>query len=198
VSATLIVVSLFLGASPVAAALAPTPELVALKEKLAKTVSLEAKFVQKRHWAALKDPLVTEGSFSYQKPDRIRWRTLPPNESELVLTGKRAQMRFPALGTEQEFDLGADPGLASVLDSIMAVLQADVDRLLPIYELTVVKKSPLQLGLKPRSDQVAKVVERIELTFDSKLFLTLVVLHESGGDWTEIAFRDQVANGKSR
>ena len=185
---------LLLGASPVA----PAPELLALKEKLAKTTSLQATFVQKRHWAALKDPLVTEGSFSFRKPDQIRWKTLPPNESELILNGKRAQIRYPALGTEQEFDLGADPGMASVFDSILAVLQADVDRLAPFYDLTIVKKSPLQLELKPRSEQVAKVVRRIELGFDAQLFLTHVVLHESGGDWTEIAFRDHVANGKGR
>ncbi len=171
----------------------PAPELVALREKLARTTSLRATFVQKRHWAALRDPLVTEGTFSYTRPDQLRWHTQPPNESELVLEGRRAVMRYPALGTEQQFDLASDPGMATILDSILAVLQADVDRLLPQYNLKVVRRAPLDLELRPKSEQVAKVVERVELTFDARLNLANVVLREAGGDWTEIAFRDQVS-----
>jgi outer membrane lipoprotein-sorting protein len=170
-----------------------TPELVALKEKLGRTASLQAKFVQKRHWAALKDPLVTEGTFVYERPDKLRWHASPPNESELVLDGKKAVMRYPALGTQEQFDLTSDPGMATILDSILAVLQADVDRLAPLYELTVTRRSPLEIELKPRSAQVAAVVERIDLSFDARLYLTNVMLREAGGDWTEIAFRDQIA-----
>ncbi len=176
----------------------PPPELVALKAKLGRTRSLTANFTQKRRMAALKDVLTTEGTFAYDKGGKMRWRTAPPAESELVVDGSKATMRYPALGVEQAFDLSSDPGMARVFESILAVLAADLERLAPFYDLAVVKRSPLELDLKPKSPEVAKAVERIHLAFDARLNLVQVVLAEAGGDRTEIGFRDHVATEETK
>ena len=171
------------------------PELVALKKKLASTMALSASFTQTRHWSALKDAMVTEGTFKWSRGGKLVWHTKPPSESELVVEGKQATMSYPALGTTQSFDFSAEPGMAAVFDSIAAVLQADFDKLMPLYDVVVSKRSPLTVSLKPHSSEVAKVISAIELTFTPKLDLSSVVLFEGGGDKTEISFKDQVSSG---
>jgi hypothetical protein len=77
-------------------------------------------------------------------------------------------------------------------------LEADLDRLQPIFELRLDRKVPLNLTLKPRLPEVSRTVERIRLEFDKELRLTHVRLDEAGGDWTEIVFRDHVIETATR
>jgi outer membrane lipoprotein-sorting protein len=178
----------WLGASP-----EKTPELAALRQKLARTESLTARFTQRRTMSVLKDALVTEGTFSWERKGTLRWRTDPPNESELVLDGSRAVLRFPALGTEQVFDLASEPAMAAVFEGILAVFRVDVEKLAPQFELTVAARSPLKLALVPKNEGMRKVVGKLDVAFDKDLWLSRVVLHQPDGDRTEITFRDHLA-----
>ncbi len=170
--------------------LAQLPSMIALRKRLAATESLTARFTQKRHWAALKDTLLTEGTLQYDRSGKMVWKTEKPSVSELTLEGASATMRFPALNTTQKFDLSSEPGMAKVFESITAVLKADLERLVPLYAVRVRKAAPLELELTPRNPQVASVVSRLHLTFNATPDLTGVTLEEPGGDSTEIAFRD--------
>lgn len=168
------------------------PELVALRESLRKTGSLSARFKQSRHWAALQDTLVTEGSIRYQKAGPLVWHTDPPAESTLTLEGRTARLSMPGTGTEQTVDLSSDPAMAKVFDSIAAVLQADLEALTPLFEVRVLKsRAPLRLELSPKSTELEKTVKRIQLEFQSdkdRAKLTRVDLEEGTGDRTEIMF----------
>jgi hypothetical protein len=82
--------------------------------------------------------------------------------------------------------------MGRLFDTLRAVLEGDLGKLQPLFFSKVVKKAPLQVVLEPRSADVAKVVTRLQLTFDAKHRLTDVVLDEVGGDRTEIAFREHV------
>lgn len=173
-------------------------ELTELRQSLAQTKKVSARFKQTRHWAALQDALVTQGTFQYQKGGKLVWRTEPPSESELVIEGKTATIRYPALNTTERIDFASEPGMARVFDSIAAVVEADLDRLQPLFELSVEKKAPVSLLLTPRTKELASVVERIRLEFDKELRLTRVLLEESGGDRTEIAFSQHVVEKGKR
>jgi outer membrane lipoprotein-sorting protein len=189
-------VALLLSAAPAASAPDSQPELAALKKRLASVSSLSASFTQTRRWSALKDAMVTQGTFSWSRGGKLIWRTKPPAESELIVEGKQATMNYPALGTSQSFDFSAQPGMAAIFDSIAAVLQADFEKLAPLYELSVTRASPPAVALKPRSPELAKVISGIDLTFNAKLDLASVVMLEGGGDKTEISFTDQVSTSK--
>jgi hypothetical protein len=122
----------------------------------------------------------------------------PPSESEVILDDQRATIHYPALGTTQTLDFSAEPGLGKVFQSIRSVLEADLDRLQPIFELRLDRKVPLSLTLKPRLPEVSRTVERIRLEFDKELRLTHVRLDEAGGDWTEIVFHSHVIETATR
>ncbi len=182
-----------LAAAPSASTTETSPEIAALQKKLAGTAMVAGSFTQTRRWAALRDSLVTHGTFQWTRGGKMTWRTLPPAESELVVEGSQATMRYPALGTTQSFDFGGDPGMAAVFDCIAAVLRADFEKLAPQFDVRVTLREPLGVSLKPRSTELAKVIAGIELTFTARNDLARVVLYEGGGDQTEISFKDQVA-----
>ncbi|WP_158502458.1 outer membrane lipoprotein carrier protein LolA [Vitiosangium sp. GDMCC 1.1324] len=163
-----------------------------MKASLARTQKLSARFKQTRHWTALQDALVSEGSIQYQKGGKLVWHTEPPAENELILEGKTVTIRYPGLGTTQTLDTSADPGMAKVFECITAVLQADLERLQPLFELSIERKAPLGLALKPRTKELSQVIQGIRLSFDEKLRLTHIVLEESSGDRTEIDFHGHV------
>jgi len=164
------------------------PELEALRATLRRTESVSARFKQTRHWAALQDGLETQGRFEYRKGGRLLWHTNPPAESDLVIEGQTASIRYPALGTTQTIDFSAEPGIGKVFESIRAVLQADLEHLQSMFEVTIERKAPLTLALTPRSKELARVVHRIRLEFDAQLRLVHVVLEEGAGDLTDIVF----------
>jgi outer membrane lipoprotein-sorting protein len=164
------------------------PELESLRAKLERTEKISARFKQTRHWAALQDGLTTEGRFEYRKGGRLIWHTNPPAESDLVIEGQTASIRYPALGTTQAIDFSSEPGIGKVFESIRAVLQADLEHLQSSFKVTIERKAPLTLALTPRSKELARVIHRIRLEFDAQLRLVHVVLEEGAGDWTNIVF----------
>jgi outer membrane lipoprotein-sorting protein len=177
-----------------AAATPPEPlprELLALRDSLQRTAKLSARFTQTRHLAALHDALITEGTLEYQKGGRLVWRTLPPAESELVLEGQHVTISYPGMGAAQTVDFSSEPGMGKVFETIRAVLEANLDGLLPLFTLTVERKEPLSISLSPRTEELARTLKRIQLDFDRSLRLVRVLLNEPDGDSTEISFRDQ-------
>jgi len=183
---------------PANAAAALPRELNPLRESLQKTRRMSARFKQTRHWAALRDSLVTQGTIRYEKGGRLVWHTDPPAESELIVDDQRATIHYLALGTTQTLDFSAEPGLGKVFQTIRAVMEADLESLQSLFELRLDRKVPLSLTLTPRSTEVSRTVKRIHMEFDKALHLTSVRLDEPSGDWTEIAFHDHVIETATR
>lgn len=166
------------------------PELSALREALQRTVKVSAKFTQTRHLAALHDVLTTQGALEYQNGGRLVWKTFPPSESELVLEGQRVTITYPGMGGTQDVDFASEPGMGKVFETIRAVLQADLDHLRELFTVSIKRKEPLSLTLKPRTQQLSRTLRRIQLDFDHQLRLVHVHLDEPDGDSTDIVFRD--------
>jgi len=167
-------------------------DLTPLRESLRRTVTLSARFEQTKHLKALQDRLVTTGKINYRKGGRLVWHTDPPNESDLTLEGTTATLKMSGMSSSQAFDLSSDPGMGKVFETLRAVLEADLERLTPLFELQVVRSRPLEVSLKPRTDALARVLQGIQLDFDSQYRLLQVSLKEPDGDRTDIAFRDHV------
>ena len=144
--------------------------------------------MQKRRWAALKEVLESSGTVTFERSGRILWRTEKPSLSELDLDGSKATMRAPRLGTSQTFDLKAEPGMAAVFESLAAVMKADFPAIDKLYDLKLTSKVPVAVELKPKNAALGTVLSKIQLKFDAKNDLALVLLDEAGGDSTEIVF----------
>ena len=167
-------------------------ELAPLRESLQHTVALSARFEQTKHLKALQDVLVTTGKLSYRRGGEFRWHTDPPAESDLLLQGATATLMLPGMSSAQTFDLSSAPGMGKVFETLRAVLEADLDRLTPLFDLEIIRTRPLSVSLKSRTAALARALASIRLDFDARFRLLSVSLSEPDGDRTEITFRDHV------
>jgi hypothetical protein len=102
------------------------------------------------------------------------------------------------MSSPQSFDLTSEPGMGKVFETLRAVLEADLERLLPLFELRIERARPLRVSLKPRSEALSRSVQAIDLDFDPEYRLRHVSLQEPDGDRTDIAFRDHVIHKAGR
>ena len=141
---------------------------------------------------------MTTGQLHYRKGGRLLWHTDPPSESDLVLEGTTATLKMAGMSSAQAFDLSSEPGMGKVFETLRAVLEADLERLTPLFELQVIRARPLRVSLKPRTEALARVLQAIQLDFDAQYRLLHVSLREPDGDRTDIAFRDHVIETAGR
>ena len=191
-----VLLPVLLGLTPVKQTL--PADLTPLRESLQRTVTLSARFEQTKHLKALHDALVTTGQLHYRKGGRLIWHTDPPSESDLVLEGTTATLKMAGMSSAQAFDLSSEPGMGKVFETLRAVLEADLERLTPLFELQVIRARPLGVSLKPRTETLARVLQAIRLDFDDRYRLLHVSLREPDGDRTDIAFRDHVIETAGR
>ena len=191
-----VLLPVLLGLTPVKQTL--PEELTPLRESLQRTVTLSARFEQTKHLKALRDALVTTGQLHYRKGGRLIWHTDPPGESDLVLEGTTATLKMAGMSSAQAFDLSSEPGMGKVFETLRAVLEADLERLTPLFELQIIRARPLGISLKPRTEALGRVLQAIRLDFDDRYRLLHVSLKEPDGDWTDIAFRNHVIETAGR
>ena len=116
----------------------------------------------------------------------------------MVLDGTSATFTVSGMSSPQRMDLSSDPGMAKVFETLRAVLEGNLDRLTPIFDIRVNSKKPLKIALTPRSDALARSVEGIDLEFDAEFRLRHVSLREPDGDRTDIAFSEHVIDTAGR
>ena len=128
--------------------------------------TLQASFVQTRHSSMLTKDLVSEGRLVLQSPDRIRWEVLKPYPSVFVSTGELAfaGRRF-RMPTDKDFTATALEG-----------------------EDLAVKLVPVRRDLKSVFREIIVHADKKSLRIQSALLIT------PDGDWTQLEFKDVVAN----
>lgn len=159
--------------------------------------SLEARFVQRKESDLLLEPEVSEGTFVFVAPDRVRWDFTVPAETTVVVRGQEMLTWYRDLGRAERVHVGSQadrmlqllgPGssLAALQRyfSVSAAFPKDVE-------------APYRLELKPRISRMGKRIRKITLHVDPQLFVPVRVSYEEpGGQTTELHFEDLQVNGE--
>jgi outer membrane lipoprotein carrier protein len=148
--------------------------------------SLHARFRQVKTIALLREPLVSTGKLTYERPDRVRWEVETPDP--LVVEMSSTGLRAGPPGEVQAIDAGAAVRLFGDLAGLFTASQEYASTRFSIGA------GPAGWGsflLTPRDPTVSQVIESIELDTDPALGLPRrAVLREPGGDRTEIELLD--------
>jgi outer membrane lipoprotein-sorting protein len=176
-----------LAALPVRAA--PPDALATLVADLAAIPGLEARFREEKHLALLEEPLVSEGSLYYARPDRLRRSVEEPIRSTLVLRGNELSMA--ASGTARVIDLEAQPTIRVFVESFRLILAGDLARLRELYDLELRSATAdgWQIVLTPRASPLSEAIASVQVRGQGRILRELRV-RESGGDETVTQFRD--------
>jgi hypothetical protein len=152
--------------------------------------TLRGGYVQTKHLPELPQPLVATGDFLFVRGQGVRWRTVTPFASELVITPRGLTQRDA--GSETRVDADKQPAVRLVGRIFLAVFSLDFDALAELFELSAAAPAAgrWSLGLKPR--QNAGSLKSIEV--DGGKEVERVVLREGAEDLTEIRLHDAVAS----
>ncbi len=174
---------------PLAAGLTAGARLSALVERVKfeqkRLASLEAEFVQEKSSEFLAAPELSHGSFSYLRPERVRWEYREPKPITLVLDGDEMLTWYRDLGRAERVKVGR------VSTQVFHYLNASgsLDSLLGYFSVTFAVPppgEPWKLELAPRYARVAKRLSSMTLWVDPTLYLpTRVRYVEPNGDSTE-------------
>lgn len=148
---------------------------------------LEGRFLQKKYLRALDTHIDSAGHFSYDQGQQIIWTTETPIESTMTVT---PEGMVSSEGGEDILKLDAQeqPAVRIMNEIFFAVLTANWDRLDEYFTLTgSIEDKHWHAILTPKPQEMRKLITSVELS-GSKL-LEDVVLHESNGDRTRIAFK---------
>lgn len=149
---------------------------------------LEGQFVQEKYLAALETSFISSGKFSYQRGVSVRWETLKPVQSEMLMTpeaisntqGGRELMRI---------ETKSNPAVTLFNEMFFSVLTAEWQKLSAYFELSgKVEDGYWRAELLPVDKTVKQVISRVELKGEA--LVHEIILYEGSGDRTTIHFSD--------
>lgn len=178
-------------ASPAASAGCGTPQqcFARMADAQRDVARIRAGFRQTKHVALLKDPLVSTGRFTFDRPDRVRWEMVTPDPLVVEIAG--GSLRAGPPGAVADVDAGPAVGLFRDLGGLFtgASEYAGEQR----FTLSPGTSGPWSFVLTPRDPSVARVIRAIEVALDPATGgPRRVAITESSGDRTEIELVDVV------
>jgi outer membrane lipoprotein-sorting protein len=148
---------------------------------------IDARFRQTKHVALMRDPLVSEGRFSFERPARVRWEMVTPEPLVVEIDG--SELRAGPPGEVGKVDAG--PAVALFRD-LAGLFTGATDYAGDRFELAP-GGTPWSFVLTPRDPSVTRVIRSIEIELDpASGGPRRVAILESGGDRTEIELLDVV------
>lgn len=153
--------------------------------------SMEARFVQRKQSEMLIEPEVSQGSFSYLAPDRVRWEFVSPNPMTVVIDDERMTTWYRDLKRADELAVGR------YSERILQYLGASgtLETLLDYFRVQATFPSeasePYRLTLDPRYPRIAKRIESMDVWIDRERFVPVGLRYEEpDGDVTEYRFSE--------
>lgn len=166
----------------------------AIAAQAEKIKTLSSDFSQERHLEILKSPLISEGRFFYEKPDRLYWEVRGPKPMGFTVQGQRIKRWMGNPGNEETLGVEEDPLIQSLTEQIFCWSRADFGALEKRYRIQVAQASTV-LRLTPLSARERKFISQVQIAFDPDwLHVRSVEIRERGGDFTRIVFRNTRLN----
>ncbi len=161
--------------SPVAASESPSPQ------------KLAADFEMTRTLAVLSDKLSSSGKLILGGPGLLRWETVSPSRSLLVVNRGRAWIQYPDLAVTKQFDIGNDPVMKVLSEHLFALTNGQFAKLDKWYQ---VKEKDGAKQLVPKQKQIASVFSEIRVSIGTRGVVRKVEMVSAGGDITVIEFKN--------
>ena len=174
---------------------AASPEAIdaqGLMKMLAGVESATASYVETRYSPLLKSPLVSRGTLSYRRPDRLEEHVESPRDERFVLQGEQLTVEDAAGHKSVTVAAGSAGAIAALIEGIRATRSGDLAALERDFDVTVSgAPESWQLRLLPRTPALAKYVRGITISGSRARIQTIEVL-EASGDRTVMEVRESL------
>jgi hypothetical protein len=170
--------------------------LDSLRSSMAEVRSVQARFVQEKSLAMLQEPLRSEGRLYYQAPDDLRWEYTVPEAQGFSVRGSKGWRWWPS-GEHKPLDLKKDPLLGPMAAELLVWVKFDLKHIQMAYGVEVLQYDPPLLRLRPRAQQLRRVLDHLDIAFtpDGRSVLQVDYL-EPDGDTTSLRFLDAILDAR--
>ena len=175
------------GPSPSSAAVSPRQAVRNLEAAFASLRSLQADFDQEHSSAVIATPLKQTGTFSFQKPDRMRWEYDEPEPQVFVIKEGRVWNYVPEDRQLLRYALPPQQQNAAVFALLTGRARLEDEYLAEPAEFPTDIKSTVQIKLVPKAEGD---FVHILLELDSRTWLiSRLVTLDTAGSRQEFVFR---------
>ncbi len=179
-TAVALVAALALGAT----ASAEPIDAQGLMKMLASVESATASYVETRYSPLLKAPLVSRGTLSYRRPDRLEEHVESPRDERFVLRGERLTIENASGNRSVTVRADGAEGIAALIEGVRAARSGDLAALERDFHVTVSgMRERWQLQLLPRTPGLTKYVRGITIS-GSRARIERIEVLEASGDRT--------------
>lgn len=157
--------------------------------------SMQVDFKQERHLSMFLEPLVSKGICFFKDPGQLRWEIFEPYKSLLIFNDNSVAKYDFEQGDPRRLNLGSEDMIREVLAQIMDWMKGDFRDSAEIYNIRIFKNGKFLLRLIPRSAELLKNIQFIELQIDLLTkHVTQVIIQESEADFVRIGFFNEQNN----
>ncbi|UPY37590.1 outer membrane lipoprotein carrier protein LolA [Sediminicoccus sp. KRV36] len=130
---------------------------------LAEVPERRARFTEERRFAALDQPLHSQGRLLWRRPDLLEKHTEAPEAETLRITGDAVEVALPGQPM-RAFSLAAQPQLRGFVEALRAPLAGDLATLERLFDAEL-SGAPIawQLRLVPRDARMRQAMAGMEI-----------------------------------
>lgn len=150
--------------------------------RLAAVPERRATFREQRRFAALTEPLLSNGRLLYRRPDYLEKDTEWPVPERMVIDGSRLIITPPGNDPPQVVDLDAQPGLRAMVEGMRGPLAGDLDALQRSFHVEAAGAlAAWTLLLTPRDPLAAKLLRAVRLAGRDS-WIADILIQQANGD----------------
>lgn len=137
--------------------------LALLCENLAAVPERRARFTEERRFAALDQPLLSEGRLLWRRPGLLEKHTEAPEAETLRISGDQVEVIRPGQPT-RALSLASQPQLRAFAEAMRAPLAGDLATLERLFEASLTgSPAAWQLRLRPRDARIRQAMAGLEI-----------------------------------
>ena len=153
--------------------------------------SSQAAFVETRHSALLKAPLVLRGNLTYRRPAFIEKHVLEPYDERIRIDGDSLSLENRTRGRKLKTSVSGSPGIAALVEGIRATRAGELATLQQHYAVRIEGGAERwSMTLKPLEEEVSRYVTAIVVS-GARSRISRVEVQEAGGDRAVMDLREE-------
>jgi len=187
--------------SPIATS-APTTRasdevLSRIQRQLASVKTVQSDFIQEKKLTVFNRTMTIRGQLALQRPTRLLWTVSDPVKYAIRVEGDEVCQWDEDTNRVQVIHIGGDPTFRAIFEQFQAWFMGNYSSVSQSYDVVVQSdRPPVSLSFTPKpGSAMAKIVQGVDLTFGSEeSYISTLVVHEAGGDTTNIRFLNTQLN----
>ena len=154
--------------------------------------SISASFIQEKHLAILKRPLISKGLLLFEKPNALRWEYQAPIAS-IVMSYQGSTARYLKQDSEFIKDVGTHVQLIQVV--LGEISQWLAGRFEDSDHFSAALKEYGIVTLKPVNNEMTRIISHVQIEFAKQPgLIKSVTIYENSNSFTKLIFQNARLN----